>query len=131
MPIVIASSFADAADILAYRRARSHGYSEQEALRFGDNGIGLWGDPTYDTHRLSCALPFEDWFQKWGTGRARGKQVEVTYKGISIIGELRDTMPHRKNIHNGAGIDLNPAFSHAFGLSPPFLLPGFQWEWVQ
>jgi hypothetical protein len=78
-----------------------------------------------------CALPPEDWMAKWGIGlNARGKKVAVTYRGNTVIGELRDTMPHRANIKNGAGIDLNPGFAKAFGIKQPFLLPGVKWEWA-
>jgi len=39
------------------------------------------------------------------------------------------TRPHRANIKNGAGIDLNPGFAKAFGLTPPFKIAGVQWDW--
>jgi hypothetical protein len=39
-------------------------------------------------------------------------------------------MPHKGHITNGAGIDLNPGFAKAFGLTPPFLVPGVQWDWA-
>ncbi|AJZ60150.1 hypothetical protein OI25_2927 [Paraburkholderia fungorum] len=77
-----------------------------------------------------CALPRDDWVAKWGEGSAaRGKSVVVTYRGVTIVGELRDTMPSEKNIKNGAGIDLNPGFAKAFGLAPPFMIHGVEWEW--
>jgi hypothetical protein len=50
--------------------------------------------------------------------------------GKTVIGELRDTMPHKADISNGAGIDLNPGFAKAFGVRPPFMLRGVKWEWV-
>jgi hypothetical protein len=131
MPTVIASSFADPLDVAAYRKAIAEGKSEQEALKLGDNGIGKWGDDTTSEDQPMCALPPEDWQAKWGTGNsARGKKVVVTYKGKSVIGELRDTMPKKAHIKNGAGIDLNPGFGKAFGVKPPFLLKDFRWEWV-
>jgi hypothetical protein len=58
------------------------------------------------------------------------RRVAVTYKGKTVIGELRDTMPHRRNITNGAGIDLNPGFAKAFGIRPPFMLHDVRWEWA-
>jgi hypothetical protein len=79
-----------------------------------------------------CALPLKDWEAQWGPGDAeRGKKVAVTYKGKAVIGELRDTMPHKPHITNGAGIDLNPGFARAFGVKPPFMLHGMQWEWAE
>ncbi|HTS03949.1 MAG TPA: hypothetical protein VMP68_00075 [Candidatus Eisenbacteria bacterium] len=131
MPTVTASSFADPSDLAAYRRAIAQGKTEAEALELGDNGIGKWGDNTAVDDAPMCALPPEDWVEKWGTGfNARGRKVAVTYRGKTVVGELRDTMPHRANITNGAGIDLNPGYAKAFGLTPPFLLPGFEWEWI-
>jgi hypothetical protein len=57
-------------------------------------------------------------------------KVAVTFKGKTVIGELRDTMPRKAHIKNGAGIDLNPGFAKAFGLTPPFLVAGVRWEWA-
>ena len=128
MPIVKASSFADPADIAAYRKAKAEGKSEQQALKLGDNGIGYWGDDTTSETTPMCALPRDIWEEKWG-GAARGKKVSVTYAGKTVIGELRDTMPHLVNIKNGAGIDLNPGFAKAFGIKQPFMLDGVVWEW--
>jgi hypothetical protein len=131
MPIVIASSFADPEDIADYKKAIAAGKSEAEALKVGDNGIGKWGDITARDDVPMCALPPEDWVAKWGRGNgARGKKVAVTIKGKTVIGELRDSMPRKGNIKNGAGIDLNPGFAKAFGLKPPFLIKGVEWEWA-
>jgi hypothetical protein len=132
MPTVIASSFADPADIAAYRRAIAEGKSREQALRLGDDGIGCWGDDTTSDEKPMCALPPEDWKAKWGRGdAARGRQVAVTYKGNTVIGELRDTMPAKAHITNGAGLDLNPGFAKAFGVKPPFMLHNIEWEWVE
>ncbi len=131
MPIVTASSFADPKDLLAYQKAIAEGKTEKQALAIGDNGIGVWGDRTARDDMAMCALPPEDWQSKWGSGHAaRGKKVSVTYRGKTVLGELRDTMPHKAHIENGAGIDLNPGFAKAFGLAPPFLIQNVKWEWA-
>jgi hypothetical protein len=131
MPVVIASSFADPKDIAKYKRAIAEGKTEKEALKVGDNGIGKWGDNTARDDVPMCALPPEDWSAKWGLGSlARGKKVSVTYKGKTVVGELRDTMPHKAKITNGAGIDLNPGFAKAFAVIPPFLIRDVTWDWV-
>jgi hypothetical protein len=131
MPIVIASSFADPKDVAAYNRAKAEGKTEKEALKIGDNGIGVWGDKTARDDVSMCALPPEDWKAKWRTGHnARGKKVSVTFNGKTVIGELRDTLPDKAHNQNGAGIDLNPGFAKAFGVTPPFMLHGVRWEWV-
>jgi hypothetical protein len=132
MPTVTASSFADPADLRAFQRAKAQGMSDQEAFAHGDNCIGLWGDFTGSEDVCMCALPPEDWLSKWGSSAAaRGRQVRVTHRGHTVIGELRDTMPHKAKIRNGAGIDLNPGFARALAVNPPFMLPNVDWEWVE
>lgn len=131
MPIVIASSFADLKDLEAFQHAKAMGWSDKQAFKVGDNGVGAWGDFTARDDVPMCALPPEDWLDKWGSAAvARGKRVAVTYKGKTVVGELRDTMPHKANITNGAGIDLNPGFANAFDEQPPFMLANVQWEWT-
>jgi hypothetical protein len=89
-----------------------------------------WGENTARDDVPLCALPPEDWIAKWGKGnKARGKKVAVTYKGKTVMGELRDTMPHKAKITNGAGIDLNPGFAKAFHVRPPFILKDVHWDW--
>jgi hypothetical protein len=132
MPVVIASSFADPADLAAYKAAIAAGKTREDALKLGDDGQGCWGDDTSSQERPSCALPPEDWQSRWGAGApARGRKVAVTYKGKTVVGELLDTMPHRANIKNGAGIDLNPGFAKAFGIHQPFMLHDVEWHWVE
>jgi len=129
---VTASSFADPEDVEAFKRAKAEGATDEEAFAVGDNGIGCWGDNTARDDIPMCALPREVWQGKWGKGRAaRGKPVAVTYEGKTVVGELRDTMPSLDNIDNGAGIDLNPGFAKAFGLTPPFMIDDVRWEWVE
>lgn len=131
MPIVVASSFANPKDVSDYRKAIAQGKTEGQACKIGDNGVGCWGDNTARDDVTMCALPPEDWVAKWGVGHtARGKKVAVTFNGKTVVGELRDTMPHKAKITNGAGIDLNPGFAKAFGVKPPFLLQGVKWEWI-
>lgn len=121
-----ASAFAYHADIVAFRKCKAQGKSDQQCFKVGDNGIGKWGDNTYDTDQPMCALPYEDWEK---LDNPRGKLVEVRANGRTVIAELRDTMPHKANITNGAVIDLNPAASEALGLKPPFMVPVL-WRWV-
>jgi hypothetical protein len=56
MPIVLASSFADSADLAAYKCAIAEGKTEAEALKVGDNGIGKW-ETTLPEMTFQCA-PF-------------------------------------------------------------------------
>jgi hypothetical protein len=123
---VVASSFADPADIRAFKKCKATGKTDQQCFKAGDNGIGKWGDDT-TTNVPMVALPPEDW--KPLGKRARGAKVEVAANGRKVIAELRDTMPAKKNIKNGAGIDLNPACCKALGLNPPARV-GATWRWV-
>lgn len=123
---VKASSFADPADVAAFRKCKAQGKTDQECFKVGDNGIGKWGDDT-TADRPMCALPPEDW--KPLGAKARGAKVLVKANGKSVVCELRDTMPAKRNIKNGAGIDLNPAAVKAIGLKPPIMVAA-TWEWV-
>lgn len=124
---VKASSFADPADVRAFERCKAAGNSDQFCFTKGDNGIGKWGDSTKQGSGPSVALPPEDWQQFGGT--ARRKKVLVTHKDKSVVAELKDTLPHKANITNGAGIDLNPDTAAALGLTPPFMVDA-TWQWV-
>lgn len=129
---VLASTFADPGDVAAFRKAKAEGMSDEEAFKLGDNAIGKWGDRT-DADVPMCALPPEDWEPFADT--ARGKLVAVS-RGANfatevnfVVCQLRDTMPHRANIENGAGIDLNPAAAKALGITPPALVQ-VSWRWA-
>ncbi len=125
-----ASSFADPADVAAFRRCKAQGGTDQECFKVGDNGIGFRGMNCATDEACICALPFEVWKDKWGDAdTANGKSVVVSYNGKDVEGVMGDTMPHLENIHNGARIDLNPGFAKAFGISPPFLINGVTWRW--
>lgn len=123
---VKASSFADPADVAAFRRCKATGKTDQQCFAVGDNGIGCWGDDT-TADRPMCALPPEDW-SSLGS-KARGAKVLVKANGREVLCELRDTMPKKKNITNGAGIDLNPAAVRMLGLKPPIMISA-TWEWA-
>lgn len=123
---VRASSFADAADVAAYRRCKAEGKSDLECFAVGDNGVGCWGDDTTVDVPM-CALPPEHWRPRGHA--ARGAKVLVCANGRKVVCELRDTMPSLKNIQNGAGIDLNPAAVSRLGLRPPILVDA-SWQWM-
>ncbi len=124
---VIASSFADPADVRAFKRCKQNGGSDQECFKVGDNAVGAWGDSTEEGTGPAVALPPEDW-QKFGKD-ARGKKVELQYASKIVTALLKDTMPHKANIRNGAGIDMNPDTCKALGLTPP-VMTRVSWRWV-
>lgn len=127
---VKASSFADPADIRAFKKCKDRGRSDQECFKVGDNGIGCWGDSTAEGTGPSCALPPEDMIEKWGSVKAaRRKLVNVSGNGKMVTCVLKDRMPRRANIRNGAGIDLNSDAVRALGLEPPIMIRAI-WTWV-
>jgi hypothetical protein len=127
---VIASSFADPADIRAFRRCKWAGGSDQECFKVGDNGIGCWADDVSEGSGMSCALPPEDMEAKFGSvASAKHAKVKVIMKGTEIVCTLKDRMPHKANIKNGAGIDLNPDAVRACGMEPPILHQAI-WQWA-
>jgi hypothetical protein len=123
---VLGSSFADPADISAFKRCKQNGGTDRECFKKGDNAIGLWGDSTAAGTGPSCALPPEIWRPFYNT--ARKKRVAVRRGTELVVCELKDTMPQLANISNGAGIDLNPDAGEALGLHPPFLTT-VEWKW--
>lgn len=127
---VKASSFADPADVKAFKKCKGQGKSDQQCFKVGDNGIGCWGDSTAEDSGPSCALPPEDMEEKWGSVKgAKHKRVEVAGNGKTVVCVLKDRMPRRANIKNKAGIDLNPDAVRALGLEPPIMISA-TWKWV-
>jgi hypothetical protein len=56
-------------------------------------------------------------------------RVIVRANGKVITCLLADTMPWKRNIKNGAGIDLNPCACALLGLKPPILVAA-AWVWA-
>ena len=125
-----ASTFADMADVEAFQRCKGEGHSDQYCFRFGDNGIGCYGDNTAQEHTPMCAIIPEDMEARWGSvNAAKHQKVLVTVNGKTAECIVGDRMPRRANVKNGAVIDLNPATVKALGLQPPFMLPCV-WKWA-
>jgi N-acetylmuramoyl-L-alanine amidase len=123
---VNASSFADPADIEAFKQCKAQGNTDEQCFKVGDNGIGKWGDSTIKGTGPCCALPPEQWnfFPN-----PRGRLVLVVFNGIELICPLKDTMPSEVNITNGCGIDLNYDAWMAFSRTPP-CKEKVIWQWV-
>lgn len=126
---VKASSFADAADVAGYKRAKAKGMSDVEAFAHGDNGVGCWGDDCADGPPM-CALPPDDMEARFGSvAAAKHAKVLVRVGQKDITCMLGDRMPWKRNIKNGCGIDLNPAACAALGLKPPMTTTA-AWNWA-
>lgn len=127
---VIASSFADPADVRAFKRCKDNGGSDNDCFKVGDNAIGVWGDSTAEGTGPSCALPPEHIAERWGTRDAgKYKQVLVNHNDREAVLTLKDVMPHLKNITTRARIDINPDGVRALGMEPPIMAPVI-WKWL-
>ncbi len=127
---VKASSFADPADVRAFKRCKAQGKTDQECFKVGDNGIGFTGLPCWRDDIAYVALPPEDMLERWGTIKgSSGKRVAVRYNGTVVECQIGDRMPALANIKNGCGIDLNPGVLKKLGLSPPVLIH-VEWAWM-
>jgi len=125
-----ASSFADPADVAAFDRCKGRGGTDQECFKVGDNGIGCWGDLCTQGRGPSCALPPDDMIDRWGSvNAAKHKLVEVAANGVKVTCVLRDRMPYKKNITNGAVIDLSPDAVTSLGMTPPVMISA-SWRWL-
>lgn len=85
-----ATSFADPADVAAFKRCKSRGGTDKECFKVGDNAIGCWGDSTAEGSGPSCALPPDDMIEKWGNVKAaKHKRVIVTANGRTVTCTLK------------------------------------------
>lgn len=128
---VWASSFADPADVAAFRRCKEQGKSDDECFKVGDNGVGVWNDDCSEGSGASCALPpevMEYYFNatadnKWRD--ARNKVIWIRLAACPTAPEvkvsIRDRMPHISTLENKGSkyrIDLNPDTVAALGKKP-------------
>lgn len=125
---VIASTFADLADLAAFRKCKAQGKSDKECFKTGDNGLGLWGDNTAQEITPMVALPPEIMIEKWGSD-ARHKPLIVEYKDRQCRCIVGDRMPHLANLRTNARIDLNPAAVKVLGI-PKGGMVRVTWWWL-
>lgn len=119
-----ASSFADPADVAAFKECKATGKTDKQCFAVGDNGIGQFGAITAQTHTNMVALHADDMIAKWGSVNAAAhRQVRVNANGKTTLATVEDRMSSKGRI------DLNPATAKALGLKPPFLVP-CSWQWV-
>ncbi len=124
------SSFADPADVRAFRRCKAEGKNDQQCFKVGDNGVGCWNDDTSEGSGPSCAIPPDDMEAKFGSvAGAKHAKVIVEAAGKTATVTVKDRMPWKRNITNGAVIDLNPDAAELLGLRPPFMVP-VRWKWA-
>jgi hypothetical protein len=120
-----ASSFADPADVRAFKRCKAEGKTDQQCFKVGDNGIGQFGKITAQDHTPMVAIHKDDMIARWGSVIAAAhRPVTVTIGGKTIQATVEDRL-------GVAGrIDLNPACAKQLGLTPPFLIKNCVWNWA-
>jgi hypothetical protein len=124
------TSFADPADVRAFRRCKIDGHSDQECFRVGDNGIGCWGDDCSEGSGPIVAITPDDMIARFGsTLAAKHRLVQVTSVNGTVTAMVKDRMPWKKYITNGAGLDMNPDTCKALGISIP-AEAGVLWVWA-
>lgn len=119
----LASSFADPADLEAFRKCKEEGGTDLECFEVGDNGEGCFGALTAQNDVSMCALHADDLVARWGSVKGSAhRKVRIYHGDREIIAQVEDRcgVPGR--------IDLNPAAARWLGLTPPFLVP-VTWEW--
>jgi hypothetical protein len=122
---VTASSFADLADVRAFKRCKAEGKTDQQCFKVGDNGIGQFGKITAQEDVAMVAVHKDDMIARWGSvlGAAH-RPVTVTIGGRTIDATVEDRIGVKGRI------DLNPAAAKQLGLTPPFLVEGCVWNWA-
>jgi hypothetical protein len=120
-----ASSFADPADVKAFKTCKATGKTDKACFKVGDNGVGQFGQITAQTHTPMVALHKSDMIARWGSVNAAAHRVvNVTVKGKTIQATVED------RLGVGGRIDLNPAAAKQLGLNPPFLEKNCIWNWA-
>jgi hypothetical protein len=108
---VHASSFADPADIEAFKKCKATGRTDEQCFEVGDNGVGYWGDDTTNVDQLYVALHADHLRERWGSlAAAKHKAVLVECNGKSmqcIVGDLCG-VHERVDLAPGAQFRLRP-----------------------
>lgn len=119
-----ASSFADPADVVAFKECNAQGKTDQACFKVGDNGIGQFGKITAQDHTPMVAVHADDMKARWGSIIAAAhRPVTVTVNEKTTEATVEDRIGVKGRI------DLNPAAAKQLGLDPPFLVPCL-WKWA-
>lgn len=117
-----ATSFADPKDIIRFQQCKDQGHTDKYCFKFGDNGIGYWGDKTTEGTGPCCALIPEDIREEFKSLKeGHLKKIEVTIGEKQVICLVKDIMPPRSIVKHGAIIDLNPDAYKALGQKAPLM----------
>ncbi len=120
----MASSFADPADVVAFKKCKAQGKTDQQCFKVGDNGVGQFGKITAQDHTPMVAVHADDMKARWGSVIAAAhRPVTVTVNAKTVEATVEDRIGVKGRI------DLNPAAAKKLGLRPPFLVP-CTWNWA-
>lgn len=119
-----ASSFADPADIVAFKRCKATGKSDVKCFEVGDNGVGQFGDITAQELKPFVAVHKDFMISKWGSVHAAAhRDVELCINGQMIIAKVGDRISARGRI------DCNPAVLRLLKLKAPLKIAA-KWRWL-
>ena len=121
---MMASSFADPADMMAFKKCKATEKTDGQCFRVGDNGVGQFGKITAQEHTPMVGVHADDMRARWGSvSAAAHRPVSVAVKRKTVQATVEDRIGVKGRI------DLNPAAAKALGLKPPFLVPCV-WKWL-
>jgi len=122
--VAVASSFADAEDLAAFKKCKKTGKTDRQCFAVGDNGVGKFGANTAQTAIPMVAIHPQDAIARWGSMEAAAhRKVRVRVGSKSVVAYVED------QLGTIGRIDLNPAAAKRLSLVPPFLIR-CTWEWV-
>lgn len=121
------SSFADPADVVAFKRCKRTGKTDVQCFAVGDNGVGQFGQITAQEDVPMVAIHGDEMVARWGSrAGAAHRIVLIRLPGGGSIIQARC----EDRISELGRVDLNPASAKALGLTPPFVVAG-EWKWME
>lgn len=119
-----ASSFADPADLRAFKRCKATGKSDVKCFAVGDNGVGESGVITSQEHTPYVAIHDTFLVSRWGSRHAAWlREVEVVANGVGFVAKVGDRISAKGRI------DLNPACLLLIRKPAP-LKTAAKWRWI-
>ena len=119
-----ASSFADPADIRAFKKCKATGKSDVKCFAVGDNGVGESGVITAQEHTPYVAIHHAFLVSRWGSRHAAWlREVEVIANNVRFVAKVGDRISAKGRI------DLNPACLRLIYKPAPLKIAA-KWRWL-